>query len=38
MHSVKTQLQGLLADCILCLIYWLIPYVFDVGCSAMEFY
>lgn len=38
MHSVKTQLQGLLADGILCLIYWLIPYVFDLGCSSMEFY
>ena len=38
MHSVKTQLQELLAGGMLCLIYWLIPYVFDVGCTAMEYY
>ncbi len=38
MKHIRSYLQLLLCDGIICLVYWVIPYVFDLGCTAAEFY
>ena len=38
MKRIRSYLQLLLCDGVICLLYWVVPYVFDLSCTAAEFY